>query len=122
MTLPPAYGGAGLISFSTDEQLVPGVTWIDGKQVYQKTVDFGGLPNDAEKTVAHGIVGLDTVIDFWGEASNGTSVWIPLPYTSPGGLTFQIRAENDATNIIVRPGSDRTSLTESHFTLLYTKT
>lgn len=40
----------GGINYSTTEQDT-GLTWIDGKKIYQKTVDFGALPNNDTKYV-----------------------------------------------------------------------
>ena len=35
--------------------------WIDGKPLYEKTVDFGSLPNATTKEVPHGIEDVDTI-------------------------------------------------------------
>lgn len=53
-------GGGGGVSYSTEEQDT-GLTWIDGKKIYQKTVEFGTLPNASSKEVAHDIVGFETI-------------------------------------------------------------
>lgn len=52
---------SGDISYSTSEQAIG--TWVDGKTIYQKCVDFGSLPNNNTKTVAHDIEYIDTLID-----------------------------------------------------------
>ena len=64
-------------NYSTDEQVVG--TWINGKPVYQKTIDFGYLPNNAIKTVAHNISNLDWVVDAKGIAYNGSGGYRSIP-------------------------------------------
>ena len=60
---------AGLtpIDYSTSEQNT-GRKWIDGKDIYQITIDFGALPNTASKDVviknSDVPVEIDTVIDY----------------------------------------------------------
>ncbi len=125
MTLPPAYGdGAGgaaaAVPFSSSELLLPGVLWTTGAQLFQKTIDTGTLPDTATKNVAHGVTGIDLIVDLYGFATTGTA-HITLPYVSKAALTFQIGAEADDTNIIIITGMDRTPFTTSSVTILYTK-
>lgn len=64
-------------NYSTDEQVVG--TWINGKPIYQKTIDFGYLPNNTVKTVAHNISNLDWVVDAKGIAYNGSGGYRSIP-------------------------------------------
>ena len=36
-----------------------GFTWVDGSPIYKKTVNFGVLPNNTSKQVAHNIQNVD---------------------------------------------------------------
>ncbi len=45
----PFLNGSGAMHYSTEEKVVG--TWIDGKPIYQKTIDCGALPNNTEKTI-----------------------------------------------------------------------
>lgn len=38
-------------------------TWVDGKPIYRKVVNFGSLPNATTKNVAHGISGTFTLVN-----------------------------------------------------------
>lgn len=52
--------GSTDLTFSTTERAVG--KWIDNSTVYQKTLDFGYLPNATGKYIAHGISGTFTII------------------------------------------------------------
>jgi|SRR5690606_40404052 len=89
-----------------------------GANLFRKRIDFGLLPNDDEKTVAHGIADLDvaegaiTIIE--GTVSDGTDV-------TPIELTPNVTAiELDATNIGITTDDDLSSLTAVIF-LTYQK-
>lgn len=81
-------------TFTSDESLT-GQTWIDGKPIYRKVVNFGPLfdnTDDLEKQVAHGIT-FDTIVRFDGfcraRATSETSGYyniknIPVIRTSVG--------------------------------------
>ena len=60
------------MKYSTDEQIVG--EWIDGKPLYQKTVDLGVLTNG--KVVNHNISNIAQIVDVQGIAflSNGQTL------------------------------------------------
>ena len=109
------------LDYSINE-VVTGVKWIDGTDIYKKTIATGNLPNaSGSMTVAHGISNLGRVIRMEGT------------YVSVNGYTFPINspafgANNNATirtivngaNIQVNVGSDRSDC-EGYVTLYYTK-
>ena len=102
-------------NFSTNEKVIG--TWIDGKPLYQKTVDCGTLPNNTTKTVAHGISNLDevkTVFGYGYRSSDATSIFFP----DNSLLAVWIKG-ND---IYLSDSADRSSYTESYVTIQYTKT
>lgn len=67
MSYIPMTPPIGEIDYSTSEQNT-GRKWIDGKDIYQITIDFGALPNTASKDVviknSDVPVEIDTVIDY----------------------------------------------------------
>lgn len=57
-----------MLNYSTSETLT-GQSWIDGKPIYRKVINFGAAfdnANDLSKAVAHGILLYDTIIRFDG--------------------------------------------------------
>ena len=114
-------GGVGGIDYSTSEQDT-GLKWIGGETVYQKTIDFGGLPDTGSKDVAHGIVGLDVVIDFWGVCKEtGFPSWI-LTNRAHHTDNFAIELGIIGPNINVLTSIDQTVWTITWVTIIYTKT
>lgn len=104
-------------NYSTQEQVVG--KWIDGKPIYQKTINLGELPNESTKTVPHGISNFDHIIGLEGYAQTSTAS-ISIPYVSTNSA-FSIVVDLDATNITVTTGSDRSNLS-GYLTMRYTKT
>ena len=106
--------------YSTDEKVVG--TWIDGKPIYQKTVDFGKGPNNAEKSVPHGISNLDKTVNISGVYVEG-QYSDPLP-NAPIDSTGKIYSTNvymDGTNLHVRSTYDFSNR-DFYITIQYTKT
>lgn len=107
-------------SYSTTEKVVG--KWIDGKPLYQKTIDFGTLPNNALKTIAHNISNLKRAVNVFGCAYRSTDkISFPLPYATVLN-TQAIALYADDTDIVIVTGQDRSNLTECYVTLEYTKT
>ena len=67
-----------------------------GKPVYVKLVNFGVLPNNTSKSVAHGITGLATALYVNGTIGYGTL----LAYPNVSGITL------DNTNITITTTAD----------------
>lgn len=111
-----AFGG----NYSTSE-VDTGFTWVNGSTIYKKTINFGSLPNNTSKDVAHAITGLVTVIDLSGVATSGTTS-LPLPYSgsSTGTSTNSIQIARANTNIQILTGTDRTAYS-AYVTIYYTK-
>lgn len=106
-------------AYSTNE-LQTSNLWTDGKPIYRKVINFGGLPNATSKSVAHSISNLKRVVKMYGYAYSSQSGFdIPIPYTSNGYL---ISLRCDDTYVVVTPMTDQTSFDECYITLEYTKT
>ena len=104
--------------YSTEEREI-GV-WIDGKPIYQKTVNVGALPNTSASYVAHGILNIDTIVSNMGCAKNGDGTNLPLPNISTN-LTYAIQVSVTSTDIVIQTGVDRSAFS-GYVTLQYTKT
>lgn len=107
-------------SYSTSEKATA-FTWIDGKTIYKKTIDFGYLPNNATKNVAHGISNLDKFIKYEGIAAFSTKYTITLPVSNPVAMQYNVELHMDATNVTVVSGADQSGA-YGYITLYYTKT
>ena len=105
--------------YSTNEHVVG--TWIDGRNVYEKTIYFGNLPNNDKKNVAHGIVNLDKVISFSGFAYYSSYILsIPKTAIESSSWGIDIFIEN-ADSITIQTGQNRSSFV-AYVTIQYTKT
>ncbi len=106
------------MGYSTSE-VETGLTWIDGSTIYKKTIDFGALPNAADKNVAHNISNLDKVVKIEGIALAGSRAF-PLPHVDNGDVITCIRITVEGAEIQIRTGIDRTAW-HGYVTLYYTK-
>lgn len=107
--------------YSTSEEKVG--TWIDGKPIYQITIDCGLLWNSMTKTIDTQIV-VDKIIKIDGVASTSTnSINLPHVGTGSGDGHVALNLNKDANNklsISITSNSDRTSYT-GYVTVQYTK-
>ena len=118
-----AVGGSGSgVSYSTTEQVIG--TWIDGKPLYQKTINFGALPNTTAKQVSLDIANFKRVWIYDGYAYNSTNGVVNLLslINPPNGIasSWAFYIINDKIECVT--GSDRTPYTECYVTVRYTKT
>lgn len=116
----PGSGGMVMMSdyYSEDEQVVG--RWADGKPVYQKSFDFGALPNNTLKTLASGLSNI-SVKKMYGIAisSNGFTTTIPhVEANGNGDIQIDYLANNDIKIIT----DDNYSGFNGFITLQYTKT
>lgn len=108
-------------TYSTDEHVVG--SWIDGKPLYQKTINTGALPNATTKNVAHGISNLGFVVSLIGYAkqSSGTPVYINFPFVSELSADKNIKLIVSGANISIQSQNNYSGFTESYVTIQYTK-
>lgn len=108
-------------SYSTSE-VKTSATWIDGKPIYKKTIDFGALPNASAKSVVHNIANLDHFVKVEGIAWTATKPAVSLPFASPNQLVGAISLLATSTGIDISTGNDRREFANCYITLWYTKT
>lgn len=105
--------------YSTDEIEIG--TWIDGKPIYRKVIDFGVLPNNTSKYVPHNISNLDKVINIGGYIVKGNE-YNPLPLMYRGSdSSYNTAIYVTATNIAMNNEKDRSGYS-AVVILEYTKT
>lgn len=97
-------------------------TWIDGKTIYKKTINFGTLPNNTTKRVLHGISNIDRVVKVEQSISNAPSgAFHGFIFISSGNAAnTQFNFWGTDTEICVTTTSDRSAQT-AYITLYYTK-
>lgn len=115
-------GSASRISYSTTEQNT-GQKWVDGKDIYQKTIYYAGGTSGGTYTIPHNILNLGDVIKcegFCGDA-NGDNPHMVIPRIAPDNANFGFSAIND-TNILFTYASLWSSrLIDLYITIQYTK-
>lgn len=106
-------------TYSTAEKEVG--TWIDGSTIYQKTIDFGALPNNTSKTVAHNISNMNYAVKIEGVAVAAGNRTFPLPTPPMADSNVSgIRVEVNTSGVTIRTDTDRTSFT-GYITIWYVK-
>ena len=106
--------------YSTEEREVG--TWIGGEKLWQKTINFGSLPNDTTKSVAHNISNIGTIVNVEGVYVNTTihrSYMMPWGTTTNGTIIATTDVDNE--NIRIMANGDRTGV-NAYITIRYTKT
>ena len=105
------------LNYSTTEKRIG--TWIDGKPLYRKVVDFGTLPSNGSKGVAHNISNLKRIVKlegFAGSSMNKGGITLPHATNNPIALYA-----NDA-EVVAVTNSDATGYTMTYVFVYYTKT
>lgn len=113
---------SGLLDYSTTEQKT-GQKWIDGKDIYQKTIYYAGGISGGTYTIPHNISDLGDVIrcdGFCGD-SDGDNPHMVIPRIAPDNANFGFSAINN-TNILFAYSTIWSSrLIDLYITIQYTK-
>lgn len=117
-------GGGSVVAlptlYSTKEKMVG--LWTDNRPLYQKTIDFGALPNATTKSVAHGISNPDYISFVSAVGKNSSNAFAPIPMTNTLALNQQVQIYFDTTNINIRTAVDYSAWSVCKVTIQYTKT
>lgn len=109
-------------TYSTEEQAVG--TWIDGKTIYRKVINFGTLPNATKKEVQHNISNISIFTKIEGIAIRNDETKftqsLPLVYKNTE-MFYNTALAVDNTTIEIQTDGDR-SMFNGYVTLEYTKT
>ena len=112
---------SAISNYSEEEQVVG--TWVDGKPLYRKVINFGAFPNDTEILVAHNIANVNQICFYlytWYDSEDNN--WISGARTDSGTIFCKVGV--GPTNIKVEGrGADWTTRTaDGHCDIYYTKT
>ena len=118
-----------LSSNYSESEIDTGYTWIDGKHIYKKTVNFGSGPNVNTKNVSSGITNMDKLINIEAMAYSSSGVFSIAPSLvtffpdtlSIGQGSWYVGYNKGTNNISVTAAANRTDCT-IYVTLYYTKT
>lgn len=92
--------------------------YIDGKQVYRKRVNFGTLPNNTTKRVAHNLTSV-TFTKHFVSCINASGYNINLPYVDINAKVCTVSTITN-TEIVIKSITDQTTYT-AYVDLYYTK-
>ena len=98
--------------YSATERVVG--RWVDGKDVFEKTYDFGAIGKNSYYNVL--ISNLDTVIQVYGISGEGT----PVPYLDTAGASGFVGWYKFAGGVCIITGSNR-QVSAGKVTIQYTK-
>jgi len=122
-TTPAA--GSGLPDLATATEVASGrqvQTTGALENSYFKLIDLGGLPNTANKLVAHGIARPFTVVSMWGCANDPIGlVSLPLGFVTTGAAANNVMAYVNGVNIDITTGTNRIAYTDAYVILEYVK-
>lgn len=108
----------------TAEVLIGTYKAADGTvyDLYRKVVDFGALPNAAEKTVAYGITNYDKIVKVSGIAIQASGDVLPLPFANPADLSYGVAlfVRQSSGAIVIRTGSNRSAM-NGYITIEFTR-
>lgn len=106
-------------NYSLSEQNT-GFTWIDGKQIYKKTINFGALPNSSEKLVNHNISNIDNIIDIeaWAKRTDQNNFFMLTRFGPNNNIGL---AGANRVHVGIYAEGDRSNYNVCYVTLWYTK-
>lgn len=104
-------------NYSLNETIIG--KWINGKNIYRKVINFGALPNNTSKYMAHNISNIEYVVDCYGNAQNSSGSTTKLP-SNNGTINTNLYATKEEVRVVTN--GDRSSYTVCYITIEYTKT
>jgi hypothetical protein len=93
------------------------------RQVFRVVVNFGALPNNMNKPIAHGIIftANSTITRLYGAATDpSTPEYVPIPYASASGDDIELYV--DGTNVNITTNSNWSAYTITYVIIEYLKT
>lgn len=110
---------ANLMNYSTSEQRIG--TWIDGKNLYRKVIDFGTLPNNTQANVNHNISNMGQMVNISGVAYT-SSTRLPIPMVGNSGIASGLAISIAVFNSTMRITTNADATAYSAYVILeYTK-
>lgn len=122
-----SYGGERFAKsdmYDTNERVIG--KWIDGKPLYQKTVDWGAGPNAADVEREHGIANIDKIVRYWGIANpitSSSSIYSQIiPFVHDQQIGAQVALSVNQTKINIFNRGMNQSIRYFYVIIQYTKT
>lgn len=112
-------GGGSGINYSYTEQDT-GLTWVDGKNIYQRTFTTGTLPNNSTIVIAQDLTYIDHIIDYKGFVESGVREGYERQIPFVGGETNDIRVDFNNYDLRLQTFSEWDSYS-GYLTIWYTK-
>lgn len=118
-------GGNGDIDEYSTTETKTNKVWIDGKPIYRKVINFGALPNNTTKSVAHNISNMETVVSanligYYNLSQGGNCV--VMPYIG-SDFAHSVGFYLNGTYVYCKSGTSLSaSYPNSYATIEYTKT
>lgn len=110
-----------MVNYSLEEQVIG--SWIDGKPLYQKTINYGALPNKTSKSIPSGIENLDYIISMYGTALSSSYKAIKLlPFVHSSDIKYNIQMDYRNNGVFITSSNDFSAYDISYITIQYTKT
>lgn len=106
------------LSYSVSE-VNTGTTWVDGKNIYKKTISIPSLPNATTGHYSIGETNISNIVKLEGFFSSGSDFY-PLPYVS-NIADGEISLAASTTNIVIATRQDYSDKS-GYVTVYYTKT
>ena len=122
-TVPEGYEIVAEPTYSTEEQKT-GETWIDGKPIYRKVIDFGVIDEQNNNFRDHGIKNLGQVVDVRAMGYTGTQYY-PIPFAAVSSMfaNKNVGVRIDTTQISIGVGATTDFSTHTAIAIVeYTKT
>lgn len=112
--------GVPTVHYSTSEQVIG--TWIDGKPIYQKSVEIGTVNGGSGKNVAHGISDFKRLVGHECTGYNtADSAWCILSKVD-NDASSQREFKVNATYVTIGNSANSQTFTDVVATIRYTKT
>lgn len=109
--------GVPAVHYDTSEHVIG--TWIDGKPLYEKTVDCGNMPNSTTKTISIGNI-YPKKIEGYMYSPNDENTTRPLPFSSSSASDC-VRVDTEYQNLRIVTSANWSSY-KAYITIQYTKT
>lgn len=105
-------------------QTFPGATIQEKRDVFRIIIDCGALPNNATKTVAHGITSFSNIIGtrVYGTATRPNSQILPLPFVDVAEGAGNVQVYINTVDVVIATTSDRTPYTQTWVVIEYYRT
>ena len=110
--------------YSTDERVVG--RWIDGKPIYQKTIDYDstvsvGTTEKQTELADLTSLGIDTLVDMWGKFFSSGGSQIRVFNSRSPAMTNELFVSNNKLILQSVRVSNTVTLSEIYVTIQYTK-